>query len=140
MKRLLLLSSVIFCMLSCSPTENESSEKVELTGAWKLTQIGESVVPADLMMTLNIDSVMNVNGKSACNSFFGKVDYKNDSLFFGKLGSTRMMCDELKNEWETKYLSSLTSPLKIDVSGNGKFTLSNEKSTLSFEKNTVTSK
>mgnify|MGYP003690555279 CR=1 FL=1 len=138
MRKILLISSVVFGLISCSTTQNKHEQEFQLHGSWKVSKIGADSVPSKLMMTLNIDTAMSVNGKAACNSFFGKVVQKNDSLFFGAMGSTRMLCQPLLNQWEMKYLTGLSMPLKLVNSGNNRFTLSNDNTSLSLEKNIPT--
>ena len=135
MRNITILIALSFLFTACSSTEEKSKEEFQLQGAWKVVKIGEEKVPLELMFTFNVDSTLKVNGKSACNSYFGQVTEKNDSLTFGALGTTRMLCEELNNKWEMKYLSSLQNSLKITSSGVNKFSLSNLTTVIEFEKN-----
>jgi heat shock protein HslJ len=135
MKNVIKIIALSFLFTACSSTEQKREEKFQLKGAWKVVKIGDEKVPSELMFTLNVDSTLKVNGKSACNSYFGQVTVKNDSLNFGALGTTRMLCEELNNKWEMKYLSSLQNSLKITSSGVDNFSLSNPTTVIEFEKN-----
>jgi len=132
-----ILKVIAIVVLFSSCTKNSPTEKnlqLSLEGSWKVVSINSKTVPSDVMITLNIDSTLKVNGKAACNSYFGNITKTTDSLSFGKMGSTRMLCDEEKNKWESAYVIGLTKSLKIQPSGNASFTLTNSTTTINFQK------
>jgi len=138
MGKIIKLTALLFLLSACTNPEENTREEFSLQGSWKVLKINDNPVPEDLMITLNIDSTWRVNGKSACNSYFGNIKKEKDSLSFSQLGMTRMLCDEEKNKWENNYTSSLTKRLKITPAGSSSFTLTNEKTTIELKKNSPT--
>ncbi len=79
----------------------------------------------DELITLNIDLEQGqYSGKSACNSYFGKVELiGEDRLHFYAGGMTEMMCEDAIMMWEKRYLDALL---------DREFTVNEQKSNLLF--------
>jgi heat shock protein HslJ len=133
MKKLFGMLMVVTLLTACSVSTVEE-EDFNLEGSWKVVSLNGEGVPSELMITLNIDSTLSVNGKAACNSYFGNIEVKNDSVTFGRMGATRMMCDELKNRWEMEYHSVLSKPLFIESKEKSAFVLVNAGSRIELKK------
>jgi heat shock protein HslJ len=52
---------------------------------------------SSVTMTLNTNT-QKVNGKNICNTFFGSVNFSTDTISFGTIGSTRMLCEGMELE------------------------------------------
>ena len=132
MKKLLGMVMVAVLLTACSVTEDQQAE-FSIEGSWKVTSLNGELVPSELMITLNVDSTFSVNGKSACNSYFGNVDIKNDSVTFSRMAVTRMMCDEESNKWERDYHSVLSQPFIIEAKEKSSFTLVNTETRIELK-------
>lgn len=50
-----------------------------------------------------------VSGSAGCNRYFGGYQVEGEKLTFDALGSTRMLCDDARNERETEFLTAMQS-------------------------------
>ncbi len=65
-----------------------------------------------------------VSGNAMCNNFFGEFSENESSLEIGTLGSTKKMCPEEVNSYETQILADLQNVSQYEISRNS-LTLSN---------------
>ncbi len=65
-----------------------------------------------------------VSGNALCNNFFGEFTESENSLEIGTLGSTKKMCPEEVNSYETQILADLQNVSEYEISRNS-LTLSN---------------
>ena len=135
MKNIIKISLLIAILSACTNTKNSSTKAFQIEGSWKVVKINNQPVPKELMITLNIDSTMKVNGKAACNSYFSSIKKEGDTISFSPIGMTRMMCDEEKNKWESNYTKALTAPLKLTNTEASSFTLTNTTNIIELKKN-----
>lgn len=75
----------------------------KLDGTWHLLQIWEDTTYIKLMDTTSVMMELNtttqkMSGKNICNNFFSPFTASADSVSFGNIGSTRMMCDGMMLE------------------------------------------
>ena len=75
---------------------------------WRLTQVGEVVVPnpegpREVYFSLQSDN-SNVSGFSGCNRMFGHYALSGESLKFDQMGGTKMFCD-VRMELEQRFLA-----------------------------------
>jgi len=57
-----------------------------------------------------------VTGFSGCNRFFGTCEYDDETIRFGPMGSTRMMCAQ-SADLETRFLQTLASADRYGIAG-----------------------
>ncbi|MEO5579152.1 MAG: META domain-containing protein, partial [Gemmatimonadaceae bacterium] len=57
-------------------------------------------------------------GNGSCNRFIAPVTISGDSIAFGAIGSTRMMCPEPIATQETKYFEALRLAGRFTVNGD----------------------
>jgi len=54
-------------------------------------------------------------GNGSCNRFTGSVDINGNTIKFGPLAATRMMCDPESSNQESEYLKALAGAEKYEV-------------------------
>lgn len=112
MKKLLLIALSAIVLIACS-----GEKKSSLIGtSWMLVELnGQPVDRSELTdaeaYTLNFEqdsTGVRVFGMGDCNRFFGMptIDEKNESILFGDMGVTRMMCPNQQREDE--YIKALS--------------------------------
>ena len=120
-----------------------------LSGAYAVTSLETNDVAEGL--TLEFDSeTKKVSGHSGCNSFFGSYEVSGNTLTFGPLASTKMMCEDKKNALESKMLNVLSQTNTYEIKDkqlllkkdkqtllmSQKTTKKQQNSTLTYEANT----
>ena len=110
MKSILLIFSLVILRCCWGPTEyqlmtdmqNDDTILKELDGKYNIKHLKyEDVSEYNLNITFN-ESSKQVSGFSGCNRFFGPYSLNNNTLNFGEIGSTKMLCDENANHIEVK--------------------------------------
>lgn len=120
MKRIIVVGIMALLMTSCCECNRyEKRHGVELDKTvWQLTQLfGRPVEAAEDAFTVVFDGD-KVNGRGACNTFFGDVQMQRQSggtLRFSNVGSTRMMCPD--QEMEDKFMSVLSTTDSFNKEG-----------------------
>ncbi len=101
MKKLLILLAAVATFAACS------TKKVELTGDWRIKQVGETIIPDSIEACLTFnDSLQMYNAYIGCNRISGTY-INTDSLVLTDGLSTRMYCDGLM---ELEHTLSLSLP------------------------------
>ncbi|TWO32143.1 META domain-containing protein [Seonamhaeicola sediminis] len=114
--------------------QNNSSVLKELNGNYNIIQLkNENVLSFKLKINFNKDT-KEVSGFSGCNRFFGSYSHSENKLSFGKMGSTRMLCDNEKNNIETSFLKALQKANLIVFNDNGFSLFYNKKLLMIAEK------
>lgn len=110
----LVLVLVVIMSSACSPTA--SSTLPDLNGtSWVAVQIGDLTPPENIQSTLYFDQG-KINGKAACNSFFGEYTIEDGTLAMSGIGSTMMFCAE-GMEQETAFLVALEATAAYRLEG-----------------------
>lgn len=103
-------TSTSFQIHSPAGLENTKWVLDSLDGSKINTESGKEI-------TLIFDSeTKKFSGFGGCNSYFGTVKKELDKLTFSGIGSTKMACDDMKNE--TSYFSELPKVKKYDTRNN----------------------
>jgi putative lipoprotein len=76
-------------------------------GRWRAEAIGG--VPAVARSTLTITDAGEVSGSGACNRFHGTAKISGQTIEFGALASTRMMCAPAPSDQETAFFAALAA-------------------------------
>ena len=116
MKKIFLFAMALFVLAACS-----STQKVDLTGEWKLVSYGDAASPTpalpDVETSIKFDNGQ-LNGNVGCNSFGGSYELKGDKVTFGPMMSTLMFCEATDNQ-EQGVLSVLSEGANLPVKING---------------------
>jgi heat shock protein HslJ len=108
----LLAATLLLVSSGCSTTGRKAvahaAPATLLNTHWRLTQVGEVVVPnpegtREVYFSLQSDNP-NVSGFSGCNRIFGHYALTGESLKFDQVGGTKMSCD-LRMELEQRFLA-----------------------------------
>jgi heat shock protein HslJ len=88
---------------------------------WRLTQVGEVVVPnpagsREVYFSLQSQNP-NVVGFSGCNRMFGRYALAGEQLKFDQMGGTKMFCDA-RMELEQRFLAMFEYVATWKISGN----------------------
>jgi heat shock protein HslJ len=103
-------TSTSFQIHSPAGLENTMWVLDTLNGSKIITETGKEI-------TLLFDSnTKKFSGFGGCNSYSGAVKKELDKLTFSAVGSTKMACDDMKNE--TSYFSELPKTDKYDTKNN----------------------
>jgi heat shock protein HslJ len=104
MKKLVVKLMAVFAgalMVSCGSGKNMLSVSA-LDGEWNITEVGGQKVSTDRMPFIGFDVAQKrIYGNSGCNRMMGSFEadsLKPGALKFGQIGSTRMMCPDMKTE------------------------------------------
>jgi heat shock protein HslJ len=87
--------------------------------AWKVTQVGETIVPESMEVTLSFVEG-EISGRAACNSYFAGFSQQGRELTFSEAGATKMFCNEAGvMDVETAFLTSLAQVRSFEIQGGG---------------------
>jgi len=108
----------------------------ELNGAYTITTILENDV-SSYHLEVNFNSKEHkITGFAGCNRFFGNYVLTDDSLQFGAIGSTKMSCDEEKNNIEMTLFETLSKVNGVSYINDHTINLLNGETTvLTIRKN-----
>lgn len=59
-----------------------------------------------------------VGGSAGCNSYFASYEVTNGQITVGPIGSTKMLCDDERNQRETEFLAALQNVAGYSISRN----------------------
>jgi heat shock protein HslJ len=119
---LLALTTLAGCSLMRPPAAVATAASTALLDTrWRLTQLGEEVLPnatgeREVHMTLHSVNT-NLTGSGGCNSLFGRYALEKDRLKFDGLGGTKMFCDG-RMELEQKFNNALMSAMRWRITGS----------------------
>jgi heat shock protein HslJ len=87
--------------------ESNAGNEMQLNGTYHINNLNSTDISSFKLNISFNDSTKQVSGFSGCNRFFGSYSLENNSLKFGNLGSTRMLCENEANQIETELLKAL---------------------------------
>lgn len=85
---------------SDAPIEPKQVKFEQLQQDWDLTHIDNIRLATVIDASLKIGKDGKASGNLGCNNFFGVAEFNNNKIRINNMGSTRKMCDELKNSVE----------------------------------------
>ena len=128
--------SVVFCVLpivvgcnpapqgeptvprGAAPTVKAQSRALELARTeWVVTEIQGDPVASEVRSTMAFDDEGKVTGSAGCNRYFGAYSVDGDSISFGHLAATQMMCPPEQMEQESRFLEVLGRAERFEESG-----------------------
>ena len=142
MKWILILFSTLAiksCGTSSASTLQEKNTQplTELDSTYRITTLNEKAITEyELVIEFN-NETKQVSGFSGCNRFFGTYELNEDSLKFGNLGLTRMMCHGEVNTIENEFHQTITKINKITSDGDSITLLNNNDALIMATKNAV---
>jgi len=104
-KSILLITSLLaLSFIACSSTSiqkeeiNKPNATLENT-YWKAISFYDTDVKTVAKEAhIKFNEKGSINGNLGCNNFFGTYKIENDTISFSKVGSTRMMCQDMSTE------------------------------------------
>lgn len=95
-------------------------------GEWVVEDISQGGIADNSRVTLNFGNDGRVSGSASCNRYTGGYTVAGSSLTVTQLVSTRMACVPGLGEQEVKFLQTLESVSRFEVSGDGSLVLKTE--------------
>lgn len=80
---------------------------VGISGRWLAEDIGGGGVIDRLQTVLEIRDDGAVSGSGGCNRFAGRAEIAGNTIRFGPIAGTRMMCPPASMDQETKFFAAL---------------------------------
>jgi heat shock protein HslJ len=111
----ILLVMAMLMVASC----NEKKNFETLNGEWKVVTIGDMSVPESVDAFIGFNTAEQVvYGSTGCNYLTGAMptELNSETLMFGAMGSTRMMCADMAVE--DAMLPALAKVVDFKVNGN----------------------
>lgn len=86
--------------------------------SWRLEDLAGAGVIDTVQATLEFSEEGTVTGNGSCNRFHGTVTSSDDTIAFGPLATTRMMCAEAVMNQERQYLDALRDADRFEIEGS----------------------
>ncbi len=120
----LTLVLTLIILESCGASQNTSSASDNsnikndgsLSGNYTITTLEEKSVALNLSIQFDSET-KKVSGFSGCNQFFGNYKVEGNTISFSPLGSTKMFCQDEKNDIETKLMTALGNVNSYEIEG-----------------------
>ena len=118
--KFILLIGVVVALffVACSRTNIKTNEKKDITllgTYWKVLTLYEKKVDNyNKEAYIKINGDKTINGSLSCNNFFGTVKIEKDNISFEKMGSTRMLCENMQIEDNFQKVLNSTKTYKIE--------------------------
>lgn len=121
----LCMAGLLAATTSCKTSNSAASSVSALNGEWKITEVnGQSITKADNEAFMGFDvEKKSMYGSTSCNRIFGQLDAdaKKGTISFGTVGSTRMMCPDMKTE--EQVLKAVNEVKAYELKDNSTLTL-----------------
>lgn len=121
--RFYLLVLVIVAGILLAACSGGASASPSLTGTWKLISYGDPAGPTPAVPEVDTSVIFGedgtVSGNVGCNSFGGNYKLDGNSITFGPISATLMMCaDPAIGDQETTVLDTLSETVTYAIDGN----------------------
>lgn len=123
----LCMTGLLAATTSCKTSNNAATSTSALNGEWKITEVnGQNITktknPNEAFIGFDV-AKKSMYGSTSCNSFFGELnaDANKGTISFGNVGSTRMMCEDIKTE--EQVLKAVNETKSYELKGSKKLTL-----------------
>ena len=114
-----LLPAAMFVLWAAGAAAQTGSG-ADLTGsAWLAGEIGGRDVVDGARTTLEFAEAGRVGGNAGCNRYFGPLSVGGDTLAFGNLAATRMMCPPALMDQEERFLQALREARRFELRQDG---------------------
>ncbi len=113
---------------------NPKSTQEVLTGTYTFSQIDDGVISTkNPTLTFSPES-NSITGFSGCNRFFAKYEISGSEISFDKIGTTKMLCDDVANSTENNFLNALEKADAFKINGSQLILTQNNKTLLTANK------
>lgn len=123
----LCMTGLLAATTSCKTSNNAATSTSALNGEWKITEVnGQNITktknPNEAFIGFDV-AKKSMYGSTSCNLFFGELnaDANKGTISFGNVGSTRMMCEDIKTE--EQVLKAVNETKSYELKGGKKLTL-----------------
>ena len=122
-----LVVAVVGCKAAPGPEstsiEDASQAAASLEGtSWVAESIDGEPVAEGFASTLTFEADDRISGSAGCNGYFGSWGQEDDTVVFGHIGATMMMCPDQQMEQESRFLEALNGAERFRIS-DGKLEL-----------------
>jgi heat shock protein HslJ len=127
--------------MSCGNSKDlvakENNQKVmeEISGTYVVSSINGTDYSLNKLTIQFEENSKTVSGFSGCNRFTGTYTLEEDSITFGPLASTRMACQEEKNNMEQEMITTLSGVNTFSIKGQELILLNGKSIVLKASKN-----
>jgi len=116
---IVLVSATAACAAAPQTSAHGGSATAGIWGtAWRLEDLGGAGVLDRVEATLEFPEVGKAVGSGSCNQFFATVEISGESMTFGPLAATRMVCAGAVGTQERKYLGALRGAKRFALEGS----------------------
>ena len=132
----LLLPVILLLFVNCDSTrsvnENNDTNVLPLLGDNYIIVLINDQDVENKGLTMSFDKLTNnVSGNAGCNEYFGRFQQENKSVFFSKVGATKMYCTDAEiRKIENQLLTLLPSIKSMDSIKSGNINFYNDQSKL----------
>lgn len=123
----LCMTGLLAAATSCKTSNNAATSTSALNGEWKITEVnGQNITktknPNEAFIGFDV-AKKSMYGSTSCNRFFGELnaDANKGTISFGNVGSTLMMCEDIKTE--EQVLKAVNETKSYELKGGKKLTL-----------------
>lgn len=117
------IAALAITALSFGPAGMARSDAVNdgLIGtAWLADDIGGRGVVDRVQSTLEFAEPGRVAGLAGCNRYFGPATLAGNTISFGNLASTRMMCPDALMDQEQRFFQALSAAKRLELTHEGR--------------------
>ena len=98
--------------------EETMADEPQLVGVeWVAVSIAGQPAHEEVRSTINFDDEGLAFGEAGCNTFRGAYELEGDGISFGPMASTRMFCEDPRQEQEDRYLAALATVTRYEIAG-----------------------
>lgn len=123
----LCMTGLLAATTSCKTSNNAATSTSALNGEWKITEVnGQNITktknPNEAFIGFDV-AKKSMYGSTSCNRLFGELnaDANKGTISFGNVGSTLMMCEDIKTE--EQVLKAVNETKSYELKGGKKLTL-----------------
>lgn len=114
----LMLLGVILALAGCKTGVVNADNPLEAGSHWSVVEIAGAPVPDGIAVTIDVPETGVIAGTSGCNRFNGRFEGTGESIRFGALAGTRMMCPPERMQVEQAFHSHIGRVSRVSLSGD----------------------
>lgn len=108
-----------FILMTCAIGAPGAAAEELLGSAWIVEAIGGEGVAEGVRSTLEFLEPGRVAGTGGCNRYFAAVTLGGDTVAFGNVASTRMMCPGAPMDQEQRFFQALGTARRLSLDDGG---------------------
>jgi len=113
------LAVVVLFFSAVSMAQGGTVDDALIGTAWLADDIGGRGVVDRAQSTLEFAKPGQIGGLAGCNRYFGPVTLEGDTISFGNLASTRMMCADTLMNQEQRFFQALSAAKRLELTHEG---------------------